>query len=346
MVFGSSACQFKVLDIERISERLFEQEKIREKLCRNFCIEDVGDPVKMANRLVNSMGQITPRDDVTEDLEDKRTVVFRAAALALASNMRQWSRVLNCLGKFESLLEQYDPAAFSREVDADCARIRDVEDCLGGQTARSDAAAIVKWAAMLEKNPGYLNALNKLKSDMEARIHDGEVVPVLAAFLGSPPTKRMRKRWPPPSGMESWKVPGMGMPLASEFLRNLHWEGFKPDRHIKRLIGRWFPEVVESKFGRASYLAREILHVRLERRDYRVEILSGRDGSYAERLQFHEGRQSCLGARGVCREEEQGVGRSLLEDHRGVGVCRRGLTRTHPRHSGCAHARCGVGRHI
>ena len=260
MVFGSSACQFKVLDIERISERLFDQEKIREKLCRDFCIEDVGDPVKMANSLVNSMGQITPCDDGTEDLEDKRTVVFRAAALALASNMRQWSRVLNCLGKFESLLEQYDPAAFSREVDADCARIRDVEDCLGGQTARSDAAAIVKWAAMLEKNPGYLNALNKLKSDMEARVHDGEVVPVLAAFLGSLPTKRMRKRWPPPSGMESWKVPGMGMPLASEFLRNLHWEGFKPDRHIKRLIGRWFPEVVESKFGRASYLAREILH--------------------------------------------------------------------------------------
>ena len=247
------------LDIERISERLFEQEKIRQKLCRHFCIKDVGDPVKMANRLVNSMGQITPRDGGTEALEDNRTVVFRAAALALASNMRQWSRVLNCLGKFESLLDQYDPVAFSRAVDADCARIRDVEDCLGGQTARSDAAAIVKWAAMLEKNPSYFNALNKLKSDMEARVHDGEGVPVLAAFLGSPPTKRMRKRWPL-SGMESWKAPGMGMPLASEFLRNLHWEGFKPDRHIKRLIGRWFPEVVESKFGRASYLAREILH--------------------------------------------------------------------------------------
>lgn len=37
MVFGSSACQFKVLDIERISERLFEHEQIREKLCEHFC---------------------------------------------------------------------------------------------------------------------------------------------------------------------------------------------------------------------------------------------------------------------------------------------------------------------
>ena len=183
MVFGSSACQFKTLDIERISERLFEQEKIRQKLCRHFCIKDVGDPVKMANRLVNSMGQITPRDGGTEDLEDNRIVVFRAAALALASNMRQWSRVLNCLGKFESLLEQK-----VREGQLSCAR---------------------------------------------------------------------------------------DTPL------------------------------------------------RLERRHYRIEFLSGGDGSNAERLQFHEGRQPCLGARGVCREKGQGVRGGLLEDHHGVGVCRK-----------------------
>ena len=323
MVFGSSACQFKVLDIERISERLFEHEQIREKLCGNFCIEDAGDPVKMANRLVNSMGQITPRDGGTEDLEDDRTVVFRAAALALASNMRQWSRVLNCLGKFESLLEQYDPVAFSREVDADRARIQAVAKCLGGQTARADAEATMKWATMLEKNPGYFNALNKLKSDMRARVHDGEVVAVLAAFLGSPPTKRMRKRWPPPSGMESWKAPGMGMPLASEFLRNLHWEGFKPDRHIKRLIGRWFPEVVESKFGRASYLAREILHCGSK------DLIIGLNFSLAgmavtpSDCSFTKADNLVWALGAYVEKKDQGVRGGLLENHRGVGVCRR-----------------------
>ena len=174
--------------------------------------------------------------------------------------MRQWSRVLNCLGKFESLLKQYDPVAFSRGVEADCARVHGIENCLGGRTARADTKAIVKWANMLEKDPGYLIALDKLKSDMmEAGVLDCEIVPVVAALLGSSPTKRMEKRWPPPSGMESWKAPGMGMPLASEYLRNLHWKGFKPDRHIKRLIWRWFPDVVEAKSGRADYLAREIL---------------------------------------------------------------------------------------
>ena len=261
MVLSSPTSQFKVLDIERISERLFGQEKIRQKLCRDFSIADVGDPVTMADSLVNSMGQIAPRDGGDEDLEDKGTVVFRAAALALASNMRQWSRVLSYRDKFESLLEQYDPMAVSRKVEADCARVRDIKGCLGGQTAQADAEAIVKWAIMLENNPGYFWALDKLKSDMmDAGVYDGEAVPTLAALLGSPPTKTMGKRWLPPFGMESWKAPGMGMPLASEFLRNLSWEGFKPDRHIKRLIGRWFPEVVEAKSERAEHLAREILH--------------------------------------------------------------------------------------
>ena len=230
MVSGLSVCQFKCLAIERISVKLFEQRQIREKLCWDHCIEDTGDPVKMADSLVESMGQISPPGGGTEALEDNRTVVFRAAALALASNMRQWSRVLSCRGRFESLLEQYDPVAFSREVDADGARVLKIEECLGGQTARADARAIMKWATMLKKNTRYFNALQEMKSEMEAEVHDGEVVPILAALLGSPPTKRMAKRWPPPSGMESWKAPGMGMALASEFLRNLHWKGFKPDR--------------------------------------------------------------------------------------------------------------------
>jgi hypothetical protein len=39
------------------------------------------------------------------------------------------------------------------------------------------------------------------------------------------------------------KLPGMGIALTSEFLRNLKWDGFKVDRHIKRLFGRWFPEI-------------------------------------------------------------------------------------------------------
>ena len=259
MITGSSVRQFKVLDIERISQRLFENKEIREKLCKDYCIEDIGDPVKMADSLVSSMGQVGTCDSSTEYPENNRTV-FRAAALALASNRRQWSIFLGRRVKFKRLLEQYDPIAFSRAVEVDCARIRDVADCLGGPTwfARRDADAMVMWANMLAKVADYFNALNELKRDMQASVDDGEVVPVLAALLGSP-RKRLEKKQPPPSGVESWKAPGMGMILASEFLRNLHWAGFKPDRHIQRLLERWVPEVVRKVSERAEFLAREVL---------------------------------------------------------------------------------------
>lgn len=46
-----------------------------------------------------------------------------------------------------------------------------------------------------------------------------------------------------------------GRTLASEFLRNLGWRGFKPDRHIQRLFSLWFPEVVKSCHERAVELA-------------------------------------------------------------------------------------------
>ena len=259
MIRDSSVRQSKVLNIERISERLFESREIRAKLCRDYCIEDIRDPVKMADTLVSSMGQVRLSDSSTEYPENNRTV-FRAAALALASNRRQWSIFLGRRGKFKSLLEQYDPIAFSRAVEVDCARIRDVANCLGGPTwfALRDANAMVKWATMLARVADYFNALNELKRGMQAGVDDGEVVPVLAALLGSP-RKKLEKQCPPPSGMESWKAPGMGMVLASEFLRNLHWAAFKPDRHINRLLERWFPEVVRKESGRAEILAREIL---------------------------------------------------------------------------------------
>lgn len=50
--------QLKVLDIERISERLFEQAPIRERICRDYCIKDVGGPTDMAYQLVESIGQV------------------------------------------------------------------------------------------------------------------------------------------------------------------------------------------------------------------------------------------------------------------------------------------------
>ncbi len=247
----------RILDIEKISERLFECPEVRQKLCRDYCIEDTGNPIDMAARLVESLGQTHPQKNEKE-VRKNNSMVFRAAALALASNMGTWSRFLDRRGEFEFLLENYNPAAFSNAVNSDRPRIQKVAECLGKLTGRKDAEAIKRWALLLGGGVEYYGALEELRNNISKFVCPEEVVPVLAAFLGSP-KKRAEEKWPPPSGIETWKTPGMEMALASEFLRNLHWEGFKPDRHIKRLLGKWFYEVVDKKSKRAKYLAERVL---------------------------------------------------------------------------------------
>lgn len=70
---------------------------------------------------------------------------------------------------------------------------------------------------------------------------------MLAALIGHPtgrPIGDVRRR----------KAPGMRPVLASEFLRNLGWNGFKPDRHVQRLLSRWCPEFVAEQDGRVDEL--------------------------------------------------------------------------------------------
>jgi hypothetical protein len=60
---------------------------------------------------------------------------------------------------------------------------------------------------------------------------------------------------PDPAGI---KFPGMGYVLATEFFRNLGFDGFKPDRHVQRLIQRWAPEVLEACAPAADDLMRAL----------------------------------------------------------------------------------------
>lgn len=254
----STEAEARVLDLRKIAERLFERDEIRKRICRDFSLQDGSEPMVMAKHLVNSMGQVLLRQERETQSCGNGSMVFRAAALALASNMRQWSRFLKSREQFECLLENYDPVAFCRTVRSDGVQLERLRECLGGQTGRADAKAIVQWADILAENPEYYLALSKLKDEIAELVEHDEVVPVLAAFLGSP-RKAVENRWPPPRGSWSWKAPGMRTALASEMLRNLHWAGFKPDRHISRLLSKWFPDMVEEKSTRARDLARNVL---------------------------------------------------------------------------------------
>ena len=68
------------------------------------------------------------------------------------------------------------------------------------------------------------------------RLSDPEITVAVAACIGNPNAVLKRKFG------DDVKVPGMRIPLACEFLRNLGWAGFEPDRHVMDLFSRWFPE--------------------------------------------------------------------------------------------------------
>lgn len=181
--------------------------------------------------------------------------VFRAGVRALASNSRAWSTFLKYEPTLTRLLLEYDPAGVKRAVETNRLGLPELKACLPGQTSTADARAILKWAEYLPGNSEYYPALVDLRhSFVEAGVADHELTPLVAGFLGKV-TPRRRQRVPPPTGMASWKLPGMGPVLGSEFLRNLRWSGFKPDRHIKRLFLRWFPDVVETCLPRTYELA-------------------------------------------------------------------------------------------
>ena len=53
MTCSSTGAETRILDIREIAERLFERNEIRKRICRNFALKDVGEPMVMAKSWSN-----------------------------------------------------------------------------------------------------------------------------------------------------------------------------------------------------------------------------------------------------------------------------------------------------
>lgn len=177
--------------------------------------------------------------------------IFEAAVKAIGSNSRKWTKFLAIEKSLRDLLCKYDPqntAKMQREILEETAA-----KLLSGQTAKSDARAIVSWARVLTENEQYSSKLadavhnfqHKAQKCKSHPLSNPELMLCLAATLARPPSN---------SSLE--KAPGMGYILASEFLRNLGWPGFKPDRHVRRLLRQWCPDVIDQQSDAADRLAK------------------------------------------------------------------------------------------
>jgi hypothetical protein len=178
--------------------------------------------------------------------------VFKAAVWAIASNSRSWTNVVNNRLTIEKLLCKFRLEELRSELQKDGRReslVRELAKALGGQTAGGDAAGIVSWAQYLKTHkPFAQNVLEPLRgwvgnraSAVKLDLTPQELTALCAAALGSP-TELVKAG----TGITELKTPRMGFILATEFLRNLGWSGFKPDRHIQALLALWQPQAFES----------------------------------------------------------------------------------------------------
>ena len=174
--------------------------------------------------------------------------VLAAATKALGSNSRTWSVFRQGAKELEKRLVGYDPRVAARS------EVEGLLPFFPGFTGRRDARAVVRWGNSLIDEPGYWSYLLDLWSGLLVTVQESRLVlqraeelPLLAVLIG-------REGRRPINGVPRKKAPGMGPVLATEFLKNLGWSGFKPDRHVKRLFLRWCPDALADHEARAREL--------------------------------------------------------------------------------------------
>lgn len=231
------------------------------------------DSPKPANPHDFADGIIETFDQYVHDTPGRAADVLRAASRSIATNGRYWTNIRRCLDPENLPTTLKRPVGGSDEhVLATLAGLvgdtRDRDTTIdewalvlneplhqevltavfgGGYTARKDADGIGRWAQILAADPGYYHHTISAARDAFAAADSAATPEVtflcVATYFGKEKSPReiANSVVPQLRGIAKW--PRMGLPLACEFLRNLGWNGFKPDRHIVRLLGGWWTVV-------------------------------------------------------------------------------------------------------
>lgn len=238
------------LEEHAIAEKLFT-EGVRERIERDYAVQaGASTAMEFVDMIVGGL------DQHPSDLFASRANadVFKAAVWALGSNSRSWATFLKNRDKLIDALGGLDP------VRASACDMATLTALLPGQTSTGDAKAVLAWANLLadfeEREERYYDGVIALAHTIKRRAaSQGVSLPderlmlcVVAHLIDEPP-----KRW---DGPTVGKLRGMRFALGSEFFRNLGWNGFKPDRHVIRLLNGWVGPLVEAQTVTARQLAR------------------------------------------------------------------------------------------
>ncbi len=237
------------IDTDEIKSRLFDDELIRERVRRDYGLsKGVATAETFVMALLEALDQKPVENPHARCYSNKD--IFKAAVRALGSNSRTWASFIKREPKLRQCLNDYDPHWTRADVKTRELTEELLKQCLPGQSSRNDARAILKWAQLLDEVEDYYGFVRGLGCAFQERaknqdgkaLNNHELLLCIVGYLGQPPKnwageKYLRVHLP----HEQRKTPGMSYVLVSEFMRNLGWNGFKPDRHVQRLFNRWFP---------------------------------------------------------------------------------------------------------
>jgi hypothetical protein len=233
------------VDIAGMKKALWETKKVREKIAKDYQFgETPRDQEHFASMLLGSLKQEVKAVDRPVGNQE----VFEAAVRALGSNSRAWSMFISKEHELREVLENYDPV---RVMKKDLAALTDtIKTYFPGQTSSNDAQAVIMWAKKLVTYDSFYNDVilkvtealrEKYKQAVPGDVlSDEDLLIFICGFFAKPSPKLLNEYGMNLGPIEDIKFNGMGYVLASEFMRNLGWNGFKPDRHIKRLLTYWF----------------------------------------------------------------------------------------------------------
>lgn len=242
-----------LIDLATIRIRLF-QDPVREAIMKDYGLSgSFPTPQSFADALIRQLGQAPSN----RPLSDKRSEeeVFCAAVKAIASSSRRWVTFIHLEPGLKSLLQNYSPHSTALAIRQGVLSPSDIVSFVPGQSQMRHAEAICCWASLLDERPSFYVDLYELDRELRDLAERGlgkssaeKISPIiLAAVVGadasrgcSPEILRIRDLLL----SRNEHLPGMGYTIAVEFLRNLGWSAFKPDRHIRRLFCKWCPAVL------------------------------------------------------------------------------------------------------
>lgn len=241
------------INISTIKQRLFSDSVVRDRILRDYGItRQPMDADELGNAVVGALGQQpspAPLEQVLSNAE-----VFRAAVKSIGSNSRSWATFLKLEPTLRQLLHDYDPLKTSVALEHGELTLDQLKACLPGQSSSGDALAIRRWATLLSGVDNYYGFIQNLghtfrglhQARFDKPLDDVHLLLCLVGYLANPPSTWTGSMFAPHQPQlltpRQRKLPGISYALASEFFRNLGWNGFKPDRHIQRLFDRWFPD--------------------------------------------------------------------------------------------------------